>query len=270
MLKRCLRVLAVLLLLLTAACYRQPLPATDWLTVGVHADVPGWGRSVGGDWSGYDYNLARWLGNEVDRNVRPYDTLSLNREKLLEDGTVDAVVATYSITDKRLADVDMIGPYLIAYQGILVRAADEQKLTAARPQQLTGCVQEGSTSQEQLDQYGFDNFSASATLTECFARLDAGTVQAVSTDDLVLYGFVNQHPGRYAILDTRIGHLEQYGIGVRKGNTALCEQLHSALTTFIAAGLWQTFLANNLPTMPPAEYAKHSPAKAAQLSCSAP
>ncbi|WP_212999036.1 transporter substrate-binding domain-containing protein [Winogradskya consettensis] len=266
---------ALALTFLLAACgttTTTPPPAApgEHLTIGVHADVPGWGKSVGGAWSGYDYALARWLGQDLGFTVRPYDTLSLNRETLIKEGTVDAVIATYSATDARAKEVDFVGPYLIAKQALLVRKTDAAALAKVKPQNLTGCVQEGSTSQDQLDHYGYASFSASATLTECLDQLDTGKVQAIGTDDLVLYGFVNDHPGRYEILGTRIGHLELYGIGVRKGNFELCQRLRGALGRFVTTGLWQTFLANNLPTMPPSEYDTHSPLKVSEFSCTPP
>ena len=48
------------------------------------------------------------------------ETISDNREPFLEDGKVDLVLASYSITDERRAVVGQTGPYMITGQQLLV------------------------------------------------------------------------------------------------------------------------------------------------------
>ena len=50
------------------------------------------------------------------------EAVSANREPFLENGTVDMVVATYTINDERDQIVDFAGPYYVAGQDIMVPA----------------------------------------------------------------------------------------------------------------------------------------------------
>ena len=52
------------------------------------------------------------------------EAVSKNREPFLQDGTVDMVVATYTINDTRKQVVDFAGPYFVAGQDIMVKAGD--------------------------------------------------------------------------------------------------------------------------------------------------
>jgi glutamate transport system substrate-binding protein len=244
---------------------------SDARTVAIHSDVPGWGLSGGGNWSGFDYDLARWIGNERKFRVRPYDTTSQNREQLLIDRDVDLVMATYSVTDERLKKVDFVAPYMVAQQALLVRAGDAAATRlAAVPssaKQMVGCVPGGSTSEKQLQENGYTNFHSAPAFGDCMAELDARKVQAVSTDDLILYGVIGRAPGRYTITGSRIGHLEYYGIGVRKGDKRNCGTIRDALNDFLTSGLWETFLHNNLPALPQTEYEAHNPKSAPKIPC---
>ena len=56
---------------------------------------------------------------------------------LLENGDVDLVVSTFSITDDRKKQVDFAGPYFVAHQDLLVRR-NEDRITG--PDTLNGKV----------------------------------------------------------------------------------------------------------------------------------
>ena len=71
--------------------------------------------------------------------------MSANREPFIQDGKVDLVVATYTINDERKAVVDFAGPYYVAGQTIMVKAANTD---INGPDDLDGktvCTVEGST-----------------------------------------------------------------------------------------------------------------------------
>ncbi|MFP3340808.1 transporter substrate-binding domain-containing protein, partial [Micrococcus sp. SIMBA_131] len=60
---------------------------------------------------------------------------SANREHALENGEVDMIFATYSITDARKERVAFAGPYFVAGQDLPVRA-DDTAITG--PESLEG------------------------------------------------------------------------------------------------------------------------------------
>ena len=64
------------------------------------------------------------------------------RETVLVNGTVKAVVATYTITPERAKKIDFAGPYYASSQAILVKA-DNQDITGVDT--LTGASQSSPT-----------------------------------------------------------------------------------------------------------------------------
>ena len=76
--------------------------------------------------TGFDVDIAKILvaslGIDPDdtSKVKYVETISDNREPFLEDGKVDLVLASYSITDERRAVVGQTGPYIVTGQQLLV------------------------------------------------------------------------------------------------------------------------------------------------------
>ena len=76
--------------------------------------------------SGLDVEMANILvaGLGIDPNsdnVEWKETISDNREPFLKSGEVDLVLASYSITDERRAEVGQAGPYFVTGQQLLVK-----------------------------------------------------------------------------------------------------------------------------------------------------
>nr|WP_328712618.1 transporter substrate-binding domain-containing protein [Nocardia salmonicida] len=84
------------------------------LTIGVRFDQPGLGlRKADGTYSGFDVDVAYYVADRLGvkpENVTIKEALPAHRESLIENGQVDLVVATYSITDKRKEKVDFADP----------------------------------------------------------------------------------------------------------------------------------------------------------------
>ena len=96
--------------------------------VGVKYDQPGLGFKGAADDlpSGFDVEIAKLLVADLgidpeDASVVTYEeTISDNREPFLLQGKVDLVLASYSITDERRAEVGQTGPYFLTGQQLLV------------------------------------------------------------------------------------------------------------------------------------------------------
>lgn len=97
--------------------------------IGVKFDQPGLGFRKPGksrpEGSGVQVGMlvAAKLGIEPKR-IEWVEAVTKNREAFLQTGTVDLVVATYSITDKRRSVVSQAGPYYETGQRLLVRKGD--------------------------------------------------------------------------------------------------------------------------------------------------
>jgi glutamate transport system substrate-binding protein len=236
-------VVALALGLSMAACSASGPPSIvgkQTLRIGVKADQPGLGlRLPDGRFAGFDVDVARYVAAKL--GVRPdhitfVQVTSATRETALENGSVDMVFATYSITPERETKVTFGGPYYVAHQDTMVRVGD----TAIRSvHDLKGkrlCAVAGSNSWKRVTQE-LDIPAVlvpAARYSACVAMLLAGRVDAVSTDDLILAGFARAGPA-VRILNAPFSY-ERYGIGIRKGDLSGCEAVNRAVSQMYLDG----------------------------------
>jgi glutamate transport system substrate-binding protein len=163
------------------------------------------------------------------------------REEVLERDEVDIVVATYTINDERKQRIDFAGPYYIAGQHIMVRA-DDDSITgpeAFRAGDKTVCSVQGSTPSENIRPY-LANEDEQLVLFDVYSRcveaMDAGDVDAVTTDNVILLGFIAEDPEAYQLVDSGTFTDEPYGIGVQKGDDAFRDWINDVLEAIVADG----------------------------------
>lgn len=84
--------------------------------IGIKYDQPGLGFKKSGTFEGFDVDVARYVANQLgytDAEIEFLEAPSKQREAMLQNGDVDMILATYSITDERKA-VSFAGPYFVA------------------------------------------------------------------------------------------------------------------------------------------------------------
>ncbi|HET8717062.1 MAG TPA: glutamate ABC transporter substrate-binding protein [Nocardioidaceae bacterium] len=213
------------------------------VTIGVKFDQPGIGfLEPGADApSGFDIEMGRIVAGALgisDENINWKETVSDNREPYIQDGTVDLVIASYSITDERRQVVGQAGPYYVTGQQLLVREEDKDTITS--PEDTKGkkvCSVTGSTSLQRMeDEYGANPVPFS-TYSECVDQLENGTVDAVTTDGAILLGYAAQNPDELEVVGEPFSE-ERYGIGFKKGDTAMCQFLQKTIKQSFEDGTW--------------------------------
>jgi glutamate transport system substrate-binding protein len=213
------------------------------IRIGVKKDQPGIGfQEPGADApGGFDIEMAEIvaakLGIEPD-GIEWVETVSKNREPFLQNGTVDLVIASYSITDERQEVVGQAGPYYVTGQQLLVREEDKDDITG--PKELDGrkvCSVTGSTSIKTVsEEYGADP-APFATYSECVQQLLNGQVDAVTTDGAILLGYAAQQPDELEVVGPEFSE-ERYGIGYPKKNPEMCEFLSDSIRESFEDGKW--------------------------------
>jgi glutamate transport system substrate-binding protein len=214
------------------------------LTVGIKYDQPGLGlRNPDGSFSGFDVEVAEYVAGKLGvapENIEFKESPSAQRETLIQNGEVDYIVATYSITDARKEKVDFAGPYFIAGQSLLVKS-DNTDITG--PESLNGgkklCSVTGSTpAQKVKDQYAKDvQLQEFDTYSACVEALRNGAVDAVTTDDIILAGYAAQYPGELKVVGAPFTE-ERYGVGLAKGDDETRAKINDAIEAMIADGSW--------------------------------
>ncbi|WP_116948379.1 glutamate ABC transporter substrate-binding protein [Jiangella endophytica] len=212
------------------------------ITVGTKFDQPLFGL-VGPDGTpvGFDVEIAKIIATELgisEDNINWVETVSANREPFIQDGQVDIVVATYTINDERKELVDFAGPYFIAGQTIMVL---EDNSDINGPDDLAGrrvCSVEGSTPAENIrTNYPEAELFPTGAYSDCLEPLRNGQVDAVTTDNVILSGFVDQNPGEFKLVGDPFTE-EPYGIGLEHGNTEFRNWINDVLEAAYEDGRW--------------------------------
>lgn len=242
----------------------KPVPgaAGGKLTIGIPFDEPGIGVKTGDTYSGFDVATATYVAQAL--GVKPEDITwkeanGAERETLLTSGQVDMVVSTYTINAERKEKIDFAGPYFLAHQDLLVRR-NETEITG--PETLDGkdlCTVPGTTSAQNILNFyrGRINLKELPRYSDCVAALANSEIDAVTTDDVILAGFAAepQYRGKLKVVGKGFSD-ESYGIGIKKGNTALLDQVNAALKQYVSDGSWKRNLDS---TVAPSGYSIPSP-----------
>ncbi|WP_369172815.1 glutamate ABC transporter substrate-binding protein [Streptomyces sp. R28] len=232
------------------------------IKIGIKYDQPGLGlKEPDGSFSGFDVDVATYVAKQLGYNADQIDfveTKSADRENALARGDVKFIAATYSITDERKEKVDFAGPYLLAHQDLLIKSdSDISEATDLNGKNL--CSVTGSTSAQNIH----DKIAPKANLkeysgySECIAALQSGAVDAVTTDDSILAGFAaqEQYKGQFKLAGLKLSN-ENYGIGVKKGDTETVNKINAALEKMVSDKAWDKAVTDNFG---PANY-KNEPA----------
>ncbi len=228
----------------------------DKITIGIKFDQPGLGLREGSEYTGFDVEVAKYVAKELgyaEDKIEWKESPSAQRETLIETGQVDLIFATYSITDKRKERVSFAGPYFIAGQGLLVRA-DDDSITG---QDTLGgkklCSVTGSTPAQKIkDAYPDVELQEFGTYSECLPALLNKTIDAITTDDTILAGFAaqQQYAGKLKLAGEPFT-TENYGVGLKKGDTELCGKVNDAIKKMVGDGAWEAAVEK---TLGPADY----------------
>jgi glutamate transport system substrate-binding protein len=182
--------------------------------------------------------IAAKLGIPADK-IEWVETVSANREQFIKQGKVDMIVATYTINDKRKTEVDFAGPYYEAGQALMV---NKDNTSITKPEDVKGknvCSVTGSTPAATIvEKYGAVLVPA-ATYSACLEPLRNKQVEAITTDNVILAGFVAKEPDAFKLASDETFTKEPYGIGLKKDDTAFRMWINDQLEAFAKDGSYE-------------------------------
>ena len=207
------------------------------VTVGTKFDQPGFGlQNLEGVPEGFDVEVAKIIAGAMgiaEDDIEWKETPSDIREQVIEDGEVDYVVATYTINDERKQRITFAGPYYVAGQ-MLMTLADNDTYTG--PEDIKSnpddkvCSVTGSTPSENIKEYlaSPEQLVLFDVYDKCADALRTGQVDVVTTDNVILAGFVGESDGEFKLVGEPFTE-EPYGIGIQKGDVEFCEFINQTL-----------------------------------------
>ncbi|MBU3061878.1 glutamate ABC transporter substrate-binding protein [Nocardia sp. NEAU-G5] len=189
--------------------------------------------------AGFDIDIAKEIARDLfgDPERVEYRMLgSDERERVLQEHTVDVVVKTMTVTCDRRQDAAFSSVYLMAHQRVLaVKNSGITDLADLAGKRV--CVVPGTTS---LDRIRREQPAASIltvpTWDDCLVVLQQREVDAVSTDDMVLAGLAVQDPN-IEVVGGNIAD-EPYAVGIPKGNDDVVRFVNATLERIRADGTW--------------------------------
>ncbi len=222
------------------------------LTIGVKFDQPGLGqKQPDGNVKGFDIDVAKYIAKQLgveEKNITWKEARSANRDSFVTTGTVDMVIATYSITPERQKKITFGGPYYVAHQDLMVRANDTsiKSLTDLKGKKI--CAVQGSNSWQNITKGTNEINQAVAAKTvpangydDCITKLKGGSVDVVSTDNTILAGFAAREGTSVKVVNAPFTD-EKYGVGIKKGDSKSCEAINKAIAQMYQDGSAKQYL----------------------------
>jgi putative glutamine transport system substrate-binding protein len=209
--------------------------------VGVKSDVPGFGleNTETGQYEGFEIELSKLIAGEIfgdPTKVAFTAVTAKTRGPLLDNNEIDAVIATFTITEERRLTYNFSTPYYADAVGLLVKG-DAGYATLADLNGKTIGVAQSATSKAALEAASAEigatlSFSEFATYPEIKAALDSGRVDAFSVDKSILNGYLDDTT---VILPDAFSP-QEYGVATKLDKTDFAAWVDGLITGWLADG----------------------------------
>lgn len=191
------------------------------LVIGLFSDKKPFGYvDEYGEYQGYDVYLARRLAEDLNVELVPVSLDAPNRIEFLQSFKVDIVLANFTYTEERAAQVDFALPYMKVALGVV--SPDSALIT--EPEQLNGktlIVSKGTTAETFFEKnYPEVKLAKYDSYTEAYIALLDGRGDALSTDNTEVLAWAIENPG-FSVGIESLGSLDTINPAVSKGNETL-------------------------------------------------
>jgi len=211
------------------------------LKVGVKVDVPkfGYKDAAKNTHEGVEIDLAKRIAKEIIGDESKIELVGVNaktRGPALDNGEIDLVIATFTITEERKKSWNFSDPYFVDNVGFLVKKDSGIKSWKDLNGKKIGVAQSASTKKALTEQATKDGikveFMEFATYPEIKAALDAGRIDSFSVDQSILWGYKDDTneflPEKFAP--------QEYGVASKKDNTELAKFVNDLLAEMKKSG----------------------------------
>ena len=215
------------------------------LTMSTNAQFPPYEMTTDdGGFEGIDVEIAtaiaEKLGLELDILDMDFDSALL----AVQQGKSDIVMAGVTVNEDRLLVMDFTDSYATGVQVVIVKEGSDVTMDNMG-EGLIG-TQRGTTGNLYCtEDYGEEHVVAYDDGFTAVQALMNGQVDCVVIDNAPAQEFVKNNAG-LTILDTEYA-VEDYAIGLNKGNTALLDAINGALAELISDGTVQSIVDKYIP-----------------------
>jgi len=199
---------------------------------------PTTGRIAGFD-AGIGDLLAHYItgGTDVSKLTQVSQTSVDTRETMLQNNTVDIVVATYSITTARAQKISFAGPYYSSGDSIQVKADNTTIRTVDDLKGKKLVTESNSTAITALQKFVPGNTpTLFADNDSCVAAVEQGRADAYILDEAILLGNAVKATD-LKVVGTPFT-TDPYGVGVNKSDPAVKAFVNTFLQKIFDSGDW--------------------------------
>src|SRR5699024_1736482 len=145
---------------------------------------------------------------------------------------IDAIIATMTISEERKKQVDFSDVYFAAGQSLLVPNDSAIQSIEDLNADTTVLAVKGSTSAQNIREHAPEaNILELENYSEAFTALQSGQGDAMTTDNAILLGIIDENPGYRLAGDPFTD--EPYGIAINHGQENFLNEVNKALDTII-------------------------------------
>ncbi|MFP3041164.1 transporter substrate-binding domain-containing protein [Treponema primitia] len=211
------------------------------LRVGVKSDVPGFGlqNPATGLYEGLEIELAKRIAQEIfgdSSKVAFTPVTAKTRGPLVDNGDVDLILATFTVTEERKLTYNFSTTYYTDAVGMLVKKAAGISGLKDLGGKTIGVAQSATSRvaiKDAGDKIGVSfSFSEFATYPEIKAALDSGRVDVFSVDKSILAGYLDNE----TVILPEAFSPQEYGIVSKKSNTELASYIDGLIKKWLSDG----------------------------------
>lgn len=220
------------------------------LKVGCKSDIPKFSlqNTATGEYEGFEDDLAYNIAGEIfgctadeakeKKLVEFQGVTAKTRGPLLENGEIDLVIATFTITEERKETYNFSTPYYTDAVGLLVNKDSGINSIEDLNGKIIGVAQSSTTKdgfKAYVEEKGLDvnpefqEFDGYPALAQALATKQ---IDCFSVDRAILAGYVNDSN---QILEDRFAE-QDYGVAAAKENTGLAELVEGKVTSMLSDG----------------------------------
>lgn len=240
--KRLTKIFLLFIVILTLGACSTDSSSTDsndQLIIGIDdAFAPIGFRDENNNIVGFDIDLAKAVGEQMDTKVvfQPIDWGS--KETELQSGRIDLIWNGYTVTEERKQKVLFTEPYLANAQVIVTLKDSEINSLNDLAGKSVGLQAQSSASNALNNSEiasEIKDITEFKTNVLALQDLDNGRIDAVVIDEVVIDYYMTLKPDTYKVLEESLAP-ELYAVGVKKGNNELLEKVQKAMDEIIKNG----------------------------------
>ena len=226
----------------TAVASETAAPADNGkFVVGFDQDFPPMGfKGDDGEFTGFDLDLAAEAAKRMGKEVVFQPIAWDSKDAELDAGTIDCIWNGFTISGRE-DDYTWSEAYMDNSQVFVVRNDSDIKTAADLAGKVVE-VQADSSAEAALKEEenqelaaSFGTLQTTPDYNTAMMDLDMGSVDAIAMDSTVAEYKITSGGMDLRVLDEPFAS-EQYGIGFKKGNTELCDEVSAAMKDMAADG----------------------------------